>query len=309
MGAYRARTFICEHDRVRAEVTVGTCNWSDHEGFYPKGLPPGRRLEHYARFFPIVEVDSSYYAIPPTARTATWAEVTPANFRFNVKAFRSLTYHEREGDRPREPTSLEVERFLACLEPLREAGKLVAVHYQFPPWYTRGAENLERLERIRARHPDDLLVFEFRHRSWAQPEADSVVEVLRRQAVSLCLVDEPQLGEGSFPRLVQVTDPRLVVVRFHGRNRATWYAKGRRSGDRFDYLYSREELADWVPSIARLAETAARVQLLFNNNRANYAVINGLQMAELLHLGYPPPEESLAATPPLFPGDGAGATS
>ena len=75
-----------------------------------------------------------------------------------------------------------------------------------------------------------------------------------------------------------------------------------------NYLYSREELADWAPSITRLAESAARVQLLFNNNRANYAVINGLQMAELLHLGYPPPEESLAVTPPLFPDDGDKAT-
>ena len=294
---------------MRAEVTVGTCNWSDHEGFYPKGLPPGRRLEHYARFFPLVEVDSSYYAIPPPARTAAWAEVTPANFRFNVKAFRSLTYHEREDGRAREPTPEEAERFLACLEPLREAGKLVAVHYQFPPWFTRGAESLERLERIRSRHPEDLLVFEFRHRSWVQPGAEPAVEFLRSQEVSLCLVDEPQLGDGSFPRLLQVTDPRLVVVRFHGRNRVTWYAKGRRSGDRFDYLYSREELADWVPSITRLAETAARVQLLFNNNRANYAVINGLQMAELLQLGYPHPEDSLAAARPLFPDAGDGAAT
>ena len=287
-----------------AEVTVGTCNWSDHEGFYPVGLPPRRRLEHYARFFPLVEVDSSYYAIPPRARTASWAESTPAHFRFNVKAYRSLTYHEREGGAAREPTPDEVARFEACLEPLRAAGKLVAVHYQFPPWFTAGPQNLQRLERIRARHPDDLLVVEFRHRSWAQPGARGAIDLLRRERVSLCLVDEPQLGSGSFPRLLEVTDQRLAVVRFHGRNRATWYAGGRRSGDRFDYLYSPEELIDWVPSIERLAATAARVQLLFNNNRANYAVINALQMAELLQLGYPRPQDSLAVAQPLFPDQG-----
>lgn len=291
---------------MSAEVAVGTCNWSDHESFYPKGLPSGRRLSHYARFFPLVEVDSSYYAIPPVARTAAWARDTPASFSFNVKAFRSLTYHERESGRPREPTSSEEERFLGCLEPLREAGKLVAVHYQFPPWFTRRPENVERLQRLRLRHPEDPLVVEFRHRSWAEPEGSGpVLDVLREARLSLCLVDEPQLGQGSFPRLLEVTDPRLAVVRFHGRNRATWYKPGERSGDRFDYLYSPEELGDWLPSIRRLAATVDRLQLLFNNNRANYAVINGLQMAQLLQLGYPPPESSVPAAE-LF-GKGAGA--
>ncbi len=290
---------------MSAEITVGTCNWSDHEGFYPKGLAPGRRLLHYARFFPVVEVDSSYYAIPPVSRTAGWAHDTPPGFRFNVKAYRSLTFHEREAGVPRAPTEEEVTRFLACLEPLRDAGKLVAVHYQFPPWFTAGPENRERVALLRQRHPKDLLVVEFRHRSWASPEhLPKLTSLLREAQLSLCLVDEPQLGQGSFPRLLEVTDPRLVVVRFHGRNRATWYKAGATSGDRFNYLYSPEELGDWVPSIRRLAATVERLQLLFNNNRANYAVINGLQMAHLLELGYPSVESSV---PPARSGDLFGA--
>ncbi len=282
---------------MSAEVRVGTCNWSDHRDFYPAGLAARDRLAYYARFFPLVEVDSSYYAIPPPARTAAWAGAVPADFRFNFKAHRALTYHEREQGAAREPTPAEERAFVACLEPVREAGKLRAVHYQFPPWFTAGPENMNRLARLRDRHPEDPVVVEFRHRSWAgEGVVEELLELLREAQLSLCVVDEPQLGTGSFPVLAEVTDPRLTVIRFHGRNRNTWYRTGPTSGDRFDYLYSKEELREWLGRVAELAEQVEEVHLLFNNNRANYAVVNGLQMAELLGLAYPP----LASSPSLF---------
>lgn len=290
---------------MAGKITVGTCNWSDHQGFYPKGLAAKDRLAYYAQFFPLVEVDSSYYAIPPAARTAAWAAATPGEFQFNVKAYKALTYHEREAGSPREPTLAEERGFMAALSPLRDSGKLAAVHYQFPPWFTASPSNLDRLARLRERHPEDLLVVEFRHRSWSSAERlPQAEELLREALISLCVVDEPQVGQGSFPTLLGVTDPRLVVVRFHGRNRSTWYKKGPSSGDRFDYLYSRAELSDWVDPIHNLAEQADELQLLFNNNRADYAVVNGLQMAELLGLGYPshrPLAPDGTAVPPLLP--------
>jgi len=274
---------------MTAQLAVGTCNWSDHQGFYPRGLPAAGRLAYYARFFPLVEIDSSYYAIPEPGRTRAWAQQTPADFRFNIKAYRALTYHQREGGVAREPTAAEEERFLAALGPLRESGKLRAVHYQFPSWFTASPLNRDRLARLRERHREDLVVVEFRHRSWAEPEGlPQLLELLSEARLCLCTVDEPQLGSGSFPTLLDVTDQRLVVVRFHGRNRQTWYRGGASSGDRFDYLYSEAELRAWVDPIRKLAEEVAEVQLLFNNNRANYAVINGLQMAHLLGLDYPP---------------------
>jgi uncharacterized protein YecE (DUF72 family) len=282
---------------MAAEVRVGTCNWSDHRNFYPAGLPARDRLRYYARFFPLVEVDSSYYAIPPPARTAAWASSTPPGFWFNFKAHRSLTYHERERGAPREPTAAEEQAFAASLVPLRTAGKLRAIHYQFPPWFTAGPENMNRLARLRDRHPDDLVVVEFRHRSWAEEGVvPAVLELLREAQLSLCVVDEPQLGTGSFPVLAEVTDPRLTVIRFHGRNRSTWYRSGPTSGDRFDYLYQEEELEEWRGRIAALAAQVSEVHVLFNNNRDNYAVVNGLQMARLLGLGYP----RLGAEPSLF---------
>jgi uncharacterized protein YecE (DUF72 family) len=282
---------------MATKLLVGTCNWSDHRDFYPAGLPARDRLVYYASYFPLVEVDSSYYAIPAPSRTASWAGTTPADFRFNFKAYRALTYHEREGGAAREPTAAEEMSFLACLEPVRDAGKLRAVHYQFPPWFTAGPENMNRLARLRDRHPEDLVVVEFRHRSWAGEEVlGGLLELLREARLSLCVVDEPQLGSGSFPTLTEVTDPRLAVIRFHGRNRTTWYRPGATSADRFDYLYSEEELREWRGRIDELAARADEVHLLFNNNRANYAVVNGLQMAALLGLAYP----SLAASPSLF---------
>lgn len=284
-------------------VAVGTCNWSDHQGIYPPGLPPRERLAYYARFFPLVEVDSSYYGIPPASRTAAWARATPAGFRFNVKAYRALTYHEREGGRPREPTAAEEAGFLAALEPLRDSGKLRAVHYQFPSWFTASPVNRDRLARLRDRHPEDLIVVELRHRSWAGPDQFGALrELLEEAGISLCVVDEPQLGSGSFPSLPEVTDPRLAVVRLHGRNRSSWYRGGPTSADRFDYRYRSEELQEWVEPVRRMAEAAAEVHVLFNNNRADYAVVNGLEMAALLGLDYPPPDALGSPPGPQQPG-------
>ncbi|MFZ0994607.1 MAG: DUF72 domain-containing protein [Candidatus Dormiibacterota bacterium] len=298
---------------MSGRVLVGTCNWSDHQAFYPKGLPATSRLAYYARFFSLVEVDSTFYGIPPPNRTANWAGSTPDRFLFNVKAYRSMTYHERKGGVPRDPTEDEVSQFAECLAPLRASGKLRAVHYQFPPWFGWSPLDLDRLSRLRDRHPDDLLVVEFRNRSWTEPERWlQVVDLLRESQIALCIVDEPQLGTGSFPRLTEVTDPRLAVVRYHGRNAHSWYVQGKSSGDRFNYLYNREELAQWLPDVHRLSEQAEEVHLLFNNNRSNYAVLNGLEMAELLgqdlpggrHARLGEIEPEVAEPPlPLEPGD------
>lgn len=215
---------------MSGRVLVGTCNWSDHQAFYPKGLPATSRLAYYARFFSLVEVDSTFYGIPPPNRTANWAGSTPDRFLFNVKAYRSMTYHERKGGVPRDPTEDEVSQFAECLAPLRASGKLRAVHYQFPPWFGWSPLDLDRLSRLRDRHPDDLLVVEFRNRSWTEPERWlQVVDLLRESQIALCIVDEPQLGTGSFPRLTEVTDPRLAVVRYHGRNAHSWYVQGKSS--------------------------------------------------------------------------------
>lgn len=281
-------------------ILVGTCNWSDHRNFYPTGMAPADRLEYYSRFFPIVEVDTTFYGIAKPETAARWVESTPAAFRFNVKAYRSLTLHERDHGKPRQPTAEEERGFMELLQPMRESGKLRGVHYQFPPWFMASPANMDFIARLADRHPLDQVIVEFRHRSWADPERfDSVTELLAESGMTYCVVDEPQVGSANMPPHLVVTSPKLAVVRFHGHNRQKWYVKGAGSSTaRFDYLYREETLAEWVPRIRDVAAEAEEVHVLFNNNRSNYAVVNGLQMARLLDLGLPPPDSVPAVVEP-----------
>jgi uncharacterized protein YecE (DUF72 family) len=280
-----------------AEILVGTCNWLDHEGFYPaemRGKRQKERLGYYASFFPVVEIDSSFYGIPRPEVVQGWVDRTPDDFHFNIKAYKSLTGHEREQGRPRPATDAEVRDFLTCLEPLRDSGKLVAIHYQFPPWFTNRPAARERILEARERHPEDIVAVEFRHRSWFDegrwPETE---ELLRELDVTYVGVDAPQLGSGTAPPHLAVTSPRLCIVRFHGRNYQTWYKKTKTTGERFDYLYKPAELAQWRPAIEAVAADGVPVHVLLNNNRSNYAVVNAFDMAHLLDIGLPRPPEPI----------------
>ena len=279
-------------------VLVGTCNWADHKDFYPRGLPASEQLGHYARFFPIVEVDTTFYGIPKPEVAERWVQSTPDSFVFNVKAYKSLTLHEREDGKPRAATDEEERDFLALLRPVRDSGKLRAVHYQFPPWFTATPANMDYISRLPDRHPQDRLIVEFRHRSWSEPARfDAITELLEEAGMTYCIVDEPQLGSASMAPHMAVTTPDLAVLRLHGHNYKTWYKKGETSADRFDYLYPEEELLEWVPRIRTLADRVKEVHVLFNNNRSNYAVVNGLQMGQLLDLGLPSPESIPSPAP------------
>lgn len=284
-----------------APIAVGTCNWADHTDFYPHELEHGRRqrdkLTFYAGYFPIVEIDTTFYGIPRPPVVESWVERTPEPFRFNIKAYRSLTGHERENRRPRKPTAEEERDFMAALAPLRQSGKLVAVHYQFPPWMTNRPDAREWLLEARDRHPDDLLAIEFRHRSWYDGDAWPATEDLLRELECVYVgVDSPQIGTGTAPPLLAVTSRRLCITRFHGRNWRTWYKSGATSGDRFDYLYEPSELEEWVPGIRAVSDDGVPVHVLLNNNRSNYAVVNAFEFGALLGLGLPRPPEPVIET-------------
>jgi uncharacterized protein YecE (DUF72 family) len=283
-------------------IRVGTCAWSDHEEYYPRGLPQGDRLAYYARHFSIVEVDSSFYHLQPSKWYASWAAKTPPGFVFNVKAYGAMTKHHRE-PRPGEEDLPEVfRRFEASIQPLREARKLKALHFQFPPWFTRKPEHIEWVHFCRDFFKDEIVAVEFRHSSWFQGAGrDQTLAFLRCIGAVNVICDEPQVGTGSVPPVVAVTDPRLSIVRFHGRNAGTWYIKGETSAQRFDYLYSRQELQGWVGPVRTLLEPQAEeVHLLMNNNRANYAVRNALDLMDLLGEPVPDRDERGVPVPPLL---------
>ncbi|HHX43165.1 MAG TPA: DUF72 domain-containing protein [Chloroflexi bacterium] len=262
-----------------AEILIGTCSWSQHEGYYPEGLPANEQISYYAREFPVVELNSTFYRMMPRRNFELWAERTPEGFLFDVKPYRQLTWH----DRKHPPDDEVAVAFRELLQPLRDADKLGAVHFQFPPWFTYEAENLAYIRHVHDLFADDVLSVEFRHRSWLEGEAlPEVIAALEEEGISLTVVDEPQLGSGSVPTVLTVTNPELVIIRFHGRNYQQWYAKVKSSSERFDYLYSQEELEEWVPKIDQLAQEAREIHALFNNNAQDYPVRNARQLRVLL---------------------------
>jgi uncharacterized protein YecE (DUF72 family) len=274
--------------------------------FYPpQAKDAASRLLYYSEHFSLAEVDATYYSILPSAVAERWASLTPADFRFDVKAYPVLTGHPIEirrlpselrsslGDAglsgrraaselpPELVTELE-RRFAAMLTPLRRAEKLASILLQFPPWFTATRGNARWIEQVAERWARWPLSVEFRHPSWlAEPRRARVLQLLARLQLSYVCVDEPDTEVGGVPPVAAVTAPRLAVVRMHGQNRGGW-RRGASVHERFAYLYSAAELRRWLPVVERLSEEAEQVHVVFNNCVRNYAVINAKGFCTLL---------------------------
>ena len=289
------------------QVRVGTASWTDRtlidSGWYPpEADTPERRLRYYARQFPLVEVDATYYALPAEQTAATWAARTPAGFTFNVKAFSLFTQHptrvaalptdlrpaaEQTGkdriylkDIDSAVADQAWQRFLAALEPLSQAGKLGAILLQFPPWFPISRANKEYIVACAQRVAPRRVCIEFRNRTWMTPEnQDETLGFLRSNRLPYVCVDMPQGHRDSIPPVVAATDPELAVVRMHGHS-DKWTSKD--IHERFGYRYSERELGEWAPKVRALAEDAATTHVLFNNCYRDYAQTNARQLADLL---------------------------
>jgi uncharacterized protein YecE (DUF72 family) len=293
-------------------VLVGTASWADKSlvdsgKFYPPDVTtPEARLRYYASQFPLVEVDSSYYATPLPATTQQWAERTPDNFVFNVKAFRLFTGHQTQprtfpkdiqealGLPPTKnvyyrdvPEELQKElwgRFFQALEPLHAAGKLGAVHFQFAPWITSGGEPRQLVEHCARVMGDMLMAVEFRNASWwNERNRASTLAFEREHGLVNVVVDGPQGVGNLVPSVWEVTSPRLAIVRMHGRNHATWATKGlKAASDRFNYDYSEEELGQIAEQVANLSRVVPTVHAVMNNNYEDQGQRNAKTLATLL---------------------------
>lgn len=294
-------------------VRIGSASWTDptlvRSGlFYPKGATTAeKRLRYYASRFSMVEVDASYYALPTVRQAKAWVERTTDDFRFDIKAFSVMTGHPVElralpkdlaeglpkrlkGRRKARVAELPIDlieacwsRFLEAIEPLRAAGRLGAVLLQFPPWFTATRGNARRIADCRSRLGELPAAVEFRHRSWLDPSRWSrVTDLLRDQRMSYVAVDTPRGFETALPPLRAVTNRSLALVRFHGRNRATWEGGGSTAAERFDYLYQANELQEWVGGIRALSEQAEEVHVVMNNCTYDAAQLGGYGIAALL---------------------------
>lgn len=285
-------------------VLVGTASWTDKSllssGWYPVGATSAEaRLKFYAEQFPLVEVDSTYYFPPSEKNSELWVARTPSDFTFNVKAFSLLTRHPtkqeaiyKELDRPRDKKTLYPEdldpkvvdevwdRFFSALEPLRAAGKLGAVLFQFPPWFTIARANKQYVLECAKRAAPYPICVEFRHKSWLnERNRDETLDFLEGHGLPFVCVDMPQGFDSSVPPVVTATAD-LAVMRFHGHNDAEWESGSVQR--RFKYLYSKEELEKWVPQINELAAEAKTTHVLMNNCYRSYAQQNAKELAHLL---------------------------
>ncbi|CAM5346012.1 hypothetical protein STENM36S_04318 [Streptomyces tendae] len=285
------------------DILVGACSWTDRQllasGWYPRGRRDAEgRLRHYASRLPVVEVDAAYYALPSRRNSELWVERTPDGFRFDVKAFSLLTGH------PTRPEALPADlrgaaqarlgrgetsqgvldevwgRFAEAVGPLREAGRLGAVLFQFPPWFAPGSRSEAALEACARRTEGWPVAVEFRHPGWWEAQrAETTHALLRTLGASAVGTDMAQGLPGSLPPVAPVTRPGLAVVRFHGRSR-TW-GRGTKE-DRFRYDYDVRELAARVPRLRRAARQSQELHVLFNNCCADAAVRAAETMRRLL---------------------------
>lgn len=292
-------------------VFCGTASWTDatllkETDFYPKASRTGRaRLEHYASHFPFVEVDATYYALLPPANAQNWVLWTPRSFTFDVKSHPVLTGQPMDAQRlPADlrdailaseqkrrvyadklpvPIVEEIERrFYELLQPLLQENRFGALHLQFPPWFAASRKNEQYLEKLASRWERVPLAAEFRHASWFEEgRRTRTLDMLTRHHLSLVCVDAPQV-ENAPPPAIAVTNSRLAIIRFHGKNARGWQKKGASVHERFSYLYSPQELATWVAPIQQLAGEAQRVHVTFNNCYRDYGVLNAKDMAALL---------------------------
>ena len=253
-----------------ATVRIGICSWADEgllRAWYPRGVSTGeRRLRYYAERFDVVEVDSPYYALPDPAVTERWARRTPDDFTFHVKASAAMTWHDGE------PEDEAFRLFRASLEPLELSGKLQGVLLQYHPRFTKSDGAKAELARAPERLAPLVPLVEFRHRSWMEElERVDTLGFLERNGLAYVSVDTPDTRAANVSPRVAAATSRVAYVRFHGRNAETWNVRGGSAADRFDWLYSEEDLTEWVAPLARLADEADEVYAMFNNNRDDFA--------------------------------------
>ncbi len=307
---------------MSATVRVGTCSWADEtltKVWYPKGVRSGEaRIRHYAERFDTVEANSTYYRLPDAELVGNWAERTPEGFTMHVKAFGLMTRHpvkleglpedlrdvmpvDEKGRVDRPPRELRAEvfrRFARALEPLRERGKLGGILLQFPSYIVYKPISLEYIEWAADQLPGDELLVEFRHRSWLDDENRAqTLSFLESRGLTYVIVDAPKTEAKNLVPTVVARTSKTAYVRFHGRNASTWNKRTGSAAERFDYLYSEQELEEWVEPLKELALDTESVYAMFNNNGRSEMPSTGLEGIEPEEIAGDPAKGEVAQAP------------
>jgi uncharacterized protein YecE (DUF72 family) len=295
------------------EIRIGTSGWNYPSGngtwngvFYPKRRGRGfDELAYYAARFDTVEVNSTFYRMPEAAMASGWVERTPPGFLFSVKLFQKFThpklYIEKSGAPTWDVTPTDVDLYRTGIDPLASAGRLAAVLLQFPSSFHAKAETRDYLDwllRALAGYP---LAVEVRHRSWSDDAADTAARLAAHRA-SWALIDQPKFkssveqhrvsSSGAPAAAVPKTAPDVFYIRLHGRNAKNWWEHGE-SEDRYNYLYSADELEPFAEVAEETAHAGRRVLMYLNNHFSAKAVANAALLKHRLNQALPgdyPPE-------------------
>ncbi len=290
-------------------ILLGISSWADptliKDGFYPPQVKmPEDRLAYYSRHFSVAEIDSAFHIMPTRRNLNLWLTQTPPGFVFDIKVFSLFTGHptpfsllprfarsglEGYSDRnlylrlmPGGVVDSLWRMFSDLVKPVADAGKLGVLLLQFPPWFHCKPENAAYIAECHDKLAGYDLAVEFRTGDWLnESNWENTLALLRRLNTALVCVDEPQGLKTSVPPLAELTSP-IGIVRFHGRNAGNWEKKGIPARDKYKYLYSEDELREWLPAIRRMADEARELHLIFKNKYADYPVQNARQMLQLL---------------------------
>ena len=270
-------------------IRIGPAGWSykDREGVvYPQ--KPGKAfdpLESLARFFNTIEVNSSFYRPPAPTTTKSWVKRVAENkeFVFTAKLHRLFT-HERG-----KATKKDEKEYRAGMDVLAKAGKLGSVLLQFPWSFKNTPDDRVYLAKLLEKFSDYPLVLEVRHSSWNTPE---IYEWLEERGVGICNIDQPIFAKSIRPQAL-TTSP-VGYVRLHGRNYKDWFRDKAQPHERYDYLYSVDELDPWVTRIKEVAKHSRETYVITNNHFRGKGVVNAIEIKAALE------EERVPAPEPLF---------
>lgn len=266
-------------------IEIGLTGWSYHDLIAPN---PKRKLLDYASHFPVVELDSSFYAIPSKKNILNWIETTPDTFQFIVKAYAPLTTHKSRIEETRSLGTI-FEVYKLAFQPMVDSGKVKAFLFQFPPLFSCQREHVEYLRMVRRLMGDWPVAIEFRHRSWYSEEfQESTLNFLKEMNFIHVVVDQPQTPHNSVPFTPIATNPDLAFIRLHGRNYDGWLGDDTKDWRTFRtlYDYSEEELAEIKQAALNLEKQAKEVVVIFNNNSGGHAAPNAKVLQKLLGIDY-----------------------
>lgn len=295
----------------RNDLRIGTSGWSYPTGegtwngiFYPakrtaaagRGKGKFDELAYYAERFDTVEINSTFYRTPAVTVTKSWAARTPKNFEFSLKLYQKFTHPKmfKEAALKRAPgaegkelealatiNKSDVDEFKRAMDPLADAGKLGALLAQFPPSFKADTQAIDYLAWLLHEFRDHRVAVELRHRTWSD-DLDTTLKLLNAAKAAFVQIDEPKF-QTSIDQNFLPNMKGFYYMRLHGRNAKEWW-KHAKSEDRYNYLYSGEELDEFA-GVADAVRTLVKKMYLYTNNHfAGKAVANAVMLKERLGL-------------------------